>query len=114
MYVMLRDVFAIMQQGNAVEFQKWIIDLTHRCRELRVQRHTPDLGRADVDAVALAHITEIKRVDTTALVGDHRRLHMPQESPGCRAEEGVGLDVRSASTRAEATQLVFYEQFTDE
>jgi len=39
---------------------------------------------------------------------------MPQEGPGCCAEEGVGLDVRGASARAEATQLVFDEQFTDQ
>jgi hypothetical protein len=43
-----------------------------------------------------------------------RRLHVPDQRPLRRAEEGVRLDVGRAGPRAEASVFVLDEEFADE
>ena len=107
-----------MMQRNGVEGVEGIDeDLAGRGREARVERHAAGQGHlaaADVDALALLDVAEVDRVDAAPLVRDHRRLHVPDQRPLRRAEEGVALDVGRACASSEAAVLVLDEEFADQ
>lgn len=121
MLMLIMRVLTIMMQRDAVKLLKRIRRLGARRREPAVQRHTLDPpfcpghgpGPANVDALALLDVAEIDRVDAPALVRDDGRLHVPDQCPLRRAEEGVRLDVGRAGAGAEAAVFVFDEEFAD-
>lgn len=74
---------AVVVQRHAVEFFKWIRDLVAGRGEARVKGHALHLAHtvANIDTVRLLHVTEVKSVDTAALVGDDGRLRVAEQSP---------------------------------
>lgn len=85
-----------MVQCHTVEFLKRIRDLSTRSRKSRVHRDALHLARAvsaNIDTCAFFHVAEVARVDPTALMRDHWRLHMTDQSPLGLSEEGVCLDI---------------------
>lgn len=107
-------VVPIVVQRDAVELFEWIRLFLSRRLQSAVQWHSLRLRRADIYTLTLLHVTEIDRVDAAALVWDDGWFRMPQESPLCRLEESVVLDVGSSATGAEPLRLVLHEQFTDD
>ncbi len=93
--VMHHNHLVIMVQCHTVELQEGIGDLSARCCHSRVQRHTLQMtDRApDFDTAAVFDGSEIDRVECSALMGYHRRLHMTEECPRYWAEERMILDV---------------------
>ena len=106
----------IMMKGDAVELLKRIRHLTIGCRKTRIHRHPLHLARAgptDVDTRTLLDIAEVEGIRATTLVGDHRRLHMPNKRPLGLPEEGMGLDVRCARSSSKALGFVLDQQFAN-
>jgi hypothetical protein len=102
-------VVAVVMKSHAVELFERVGNFAHWRCETRVKRNTLDLGGSDIHTVALLHIAEVGCLDTGALVGNNRWLHVSQKRPLCGAEEGGGLDVRGSGTRAQTTGLIFDE-----
>lgn len=97
---------SIMMQRHTVELFERIGDLSARCGESRVQRHTFHLARAhaeafvcagavaaNVETVRLFDVAEVESIDAAALIGNNRRLGVAKESPRGAAEEWVVLHV---------------------
>lgn len=104
---MVSVVVAVMVQSNAVELQEGICHLVSWRRQTTVQRDTRNLlGAADVDAFAFLDISEIDGINAAAWVRNNGRLHMSDESPLRRAEEGVYFDVRGTGSGAKSSILV--------
>jgi hypothetical protein len=125
----IAPILAIMQQRYAVEFQKRICDLPTRGRQSRIQAHALQLRHWSLQAqptelirhhpVAIAisaffDVSEVDRVDCSALVGDHGGFHVAEEGPGDGFEERVAFDVGGTGTGAETAHLVFDEEFADD
>jgi hypothetical protein len=106
---------AVVMQGHAVELFEWIRNLVARRGKAGVQRHALHLAYAiaNIDTMRLLHVTEVKSIDTAALVGNDGRLGVTEQSPRGAAEERVVLHVRCASARTKAAELVFDEKLAD-
>lgn len=94
-------IISIMMQRDTVELLERINDFPTRRCQATIQRyalHGP--GVANVHALALLHVAEVDGINAAALVGDDRRLHVANQCPLSRAEEGVHFDVRSACAGA--------------
>jgi len=59
-------------------------------------------------------VAEIDGVDGAAGVRDHGGFHVAEQRPLRRAEKGVGFYVGGAGTGADAAELVFDKEFSDE
>lgn len=70
-------IITVVMQRDAVELLKGICDFSHGCSETGVQGYALDLRCANVDALAFFHVPEVRSLDATALVRDHRWLHVP-------------------------------------
>jgi hypothetical protein len=105
---------AIMVQRDRVEVLEWVRHIASRCGKTTIQWNTLERhgsGATDVDTLALLDISKVDRVDSTlALIGDDGRLHVSNQGPLRRAEEGMRLDVRCASASAQPSVLVLDEQ----
>lgn len=112
--VLLILVVSVMVERDAVELLKRIDEFVARRCEPRVERHALDPRRADVDALALLDVSEVRRLEPASLVRDDRGLHVSQQGPLGRAEERMAFDVRCACTRPESTALVLDQKFSDE
>lgn len=92
-----------MVKSDAVELLEGINELATRCRQTRVQRYPFEVhlaGCCEVHALALLNVAEVDRVSPFALVGHDGWLHVSDQSPLRRPEEGMGLDVRCAGFSA--------------
>lgn len=114
-----RDIIiTIVQQRDAVELLEGIGRLgAGRAAGARtivaLGRHGPRVG--DVDALGLLDVAEVDGVDAVAtLVRDDGRLHVADQRPLGRPEEGMVFDVGGARARAETAILVFDEELPDE
>lgn len=101
-------------QRDAIEFAKWISNLGTRRGQPRVERHALHPRSRNIDAVALLDISKVESVDASALIRHHRRLRVPQQRPGCCAEERMRLDIRRASPRSQPSVFVLDQQFPNQ
>ena len=107
-------VVSVVVERHAIELLKRIDEFVARRCETRVQRHALDPRRADVDALALLDVSEVRRLEPTALVRDDRGLHVSQQGPLRGSKERMAFDVRCAGTRPESSALVLDQKFSDE
>lgn len=103
-------------ESDAVEFLEWITYLAVGSSKTGIHRDTLHLTGfpANINAAAFLDIAEIDRVGGTALMGDHRRPHMPNERPLRLSEKGVGFDIGRTRSGAETFRLVFDQQLPDD
>lgn len=121
-------VLPVVMQRDTVELLKRIRNFRPRSGQATVERHALDVahgtpaaavpvrrsGTANVDARALFDVAEVDRVRGAALVRDHRRLHVSQQSPLRGAEESMVLDVGRAGAGAQTATFVFDEELADD
>lgn len=88
----------IVVKRDAVKLEEWVCSFSAGGRQSAIQGNTNGSGTADVNAFTLLDIPKVDGVDSTALVRDNRRLHVTNQSPLSRSEEGVGLDIRGTSS----------------
>ena len=69
-------VVAIVVECDTVKFFKWIDNLTHWCRETRVQWYTLGPCGSDVYALTLLDIAEVGRLHALALMRDNGWFHV--------------------------------------
>ncbi len=97
MLVLVLMLVPIVVQSDAIEFLEWIDELAGGSGKATVERNAfwkPNTARTtNVDALALLDVSKIDSVDATSLVWDHRGLHVADQSPLCRPEEGVAFDI---------------------
>ena len=101
-----------MVKSDTIELFKRIIQLAIWSRQARIHWHALQLGgvfgATNVHAGTFFDVAEIDCVCTsTALVGNHGRLHVTDECPLRCPKERVCLDIRCAGTSAEALGFVF-------
>ncbi len=96
--LLLMMLLPIMMQRNTIELLKRIRNLRPWSRQAGVQGNALDVSRTgtDIHARALLDVAEIDGVRGAALMRDHGRLHVPEESPLGGAEERVRLHVGGA------------------
>lgn len=96
--LLMMMLLPIMMQRNTVKLLKRIRNLRPGGRQAGVQGDALDVSRtgADIHARALLDVTEIDGVRSTALMRDHGRLHVSEESPLGGAKEGVRFHVGGA------------------
>lgn len=101
-------VVTIVVQGDAVELEEGVGNVTARCRQSAIQRHPLHRpGSRQVDTLALFHVTEVDGIDSSASVGNDGWLHVADQRPLRRPEEWMRLDIRSASSGSQSPVLVF-------
>jgi hypothetical protein len=111
------SVVTIVVKGDAVEFLEWIRNFSTWGSEPRIQWNTPNLaggGVSDINTATFLHIAEVYCINATALMRDHGRLHMTDQSPRGLSEERVGFHVRRSGTRPETSCLILDEQFANQ
>lgn len=88
---------ALVMEGDAVELEERIRNLTAGGGQSAIQRYSLDvLGPANVYALALLHVAEVGRLRRLGRVGNDGRLHVANKSPLRGAEEGMPFDIRGA------------------
>lgn len=108
-------VVAVVMEGYAVEFLKRIGSLTTGRCEAAVERHALHRPRpADVHTLALLDVAEVDGVEGTPLIWYDWWLHVSDQSPLSRPEEGMYLDVRSSCTGTQSAILVLDKQLAYE
>jgi len=114
--LMIMMLLPIMMQRHTIELLERIRDLRPGSRQAGVQGDAFDVARAGthVHARALFDVAEVDCVGGPALMGNHGRLHVSEQSPLGGAEEGVRFDVGGAGSGAEASCFVFDEEFADD
>lgn len=105
-------VITIVVQGDAVELEEWVGNITTRCRQSAVQRHPLEIHRprsGQVDTFAFFHITEVDGIDSSASVRNDGGLHVADQRPLSRPEEWMCFDIRSTSSGSQSPVFVFDE-----
>jgi hypothetical protein len=90
-------IVIVVVKRYAVELQKGICKLASWCCHARIQRHAFEMagwtGASNVHTATVFYCSEIHSVESPTLMRYHGRLHVSEESPCDRSEEGMVLDI---------------------
>ena len=95
-----------VMQRNTVEAEEGVGNLITWRGQATVKRNALQLRAADIYALALLHVAEVERVDSTSGVGHDRGLHVTDQSPLGGPEERVSLDIGGTRTGTKTACLV--------
>lgn len=103
-------VVAVMMERYAVKLLERIRSLATGSRKAAVERNALHGSRStDVHTFALLDVAEVDGVEGTPLIWYDWRLHVSDQCPLSRPEEGVNLDVRGSCTGTQSAVFVFDE-----